>query len=64
MKESERKSLLKHIKKDDKEFRSQIKDDEKLKAKLLNKKKPKKKEKEEKSERGEKKEKREKKEKD
>ena len=36
--------LLSHIKKDDKEFRGQIKDDVKLKAKLLGKKKKMKKE--------------------
>jgi hypothetical protein len=34
MKESEKKNLLKHIKKDDKEFRSQIKDDVKLKKQI------------------------------
>jgi hypothetical protein len=35
VKASEKKSLLKHIKKDDKEFRSQIKDDMKLKKQIL-----------------------------
>lgn len=35
MKQSEKKTLLKHIKKDDKEFRSQIRDDEKLKKQIL-----------------------------
>ena len=35
MKESEKKSLLKHIKKDDKEFRGQIKDDVKLKKQIM-----------------------------
>ena len=35
MKKSEKKTLLKHIKKDDKEFRSQIKDDEKLKKQIM-----------------------------
>lgn len=35
MKASEKKVLLKHIKKDDKEFRSQIKDDVKLKKKIM-----------------------------
>lgn len=35
MKASEKKSLLKHIAKDDKEFRSQIKDDVKLKKQIL-----------------------------
>lgn len=47
MKASEKKTLLSHMKKDDKEFRGQIKDDMELKAKLLGKKKKKKKEKEE-----------------
>lgn len=35
MKASEKKSLIKHIKKDDKEFRGQIKDDMKLKKEIL-----------------------------
>lgn len=35
MKATEKKKLLKHIKKDDKEFRSQIKDDQKLKKQIL-----------------------------
>lgn len=35
MKTSEKKSLLKHIKKDDKEFRSQIADDVKLKKQIM-----------------------------
>ena len=35
MKTSEKKMLVKHIKKDDKEFRGQIKDDVKLKKKIL-----------------------------
>lgn len=35
MKQSEKKTLLKHIKKDDKEFRSQIRDDERLKKQIL-----------------------------
>lgn len=35
MKASERKTLLKHIKKDDKEFRDQIKDDIKLKKQII-----------------------------
>ncbi len=35
MKASEKKMLVKHIKKDDKEFRSQIKDDVKLKKQIL-----------------------------
>jgi len=34
MKSSEKKMLVKHIKKDDKEFRSQIKEDVKLKKSL------------------------------
>ena len=34
MKKKEKNMLLKHIKKDDAEFRSQIKDDEKLKKKI------------------------------
>ena len=38
MKKSEKKMLVKHIKKDDKEFRSQIKDDMKLKKKITSKK--------------------------
>lgn len=38
MKKSEKKMLVKHIKKDDKEFRSQIKDDVKLKKKIMSKK--------------------------
>lgn len=37
MKSSEKKMLLKHIKKDDKEFRDQIKDDVKLKKEILSK---------------------------
>lgn len=37
MKQSEKKTLLKHIKKDDKEFRDQIKDDVKLKKQILGK---------------------------
>ena len=53
MKKSEKKTILTHMKKDDKEFRGQIKDDQRLKAKLLGKKK--KKEKEEKKERKERK---------
>ncbi len=48
MKSSEKKTLLAHMKKDDKEFRSQIKDDSKLKAKLLGSKKKMKKEKKDK----------------
>ena len=32
---SEKKTLLNHIKKDDKEFRSQIKDDVKLKKQIM-----------------------------
>lgn len=35
MKTTEKKKLLKHIKKDDKEFRGQIKDDVKLKKQIL-----------------------------
>ena len=35
MKAAEKKNLLKHIKKDDKEFRAQIKDDVKLKKQIL-----------------------------
>lgn len=35
MKASEKKTLLKHIKKDDKEFRAQIKEDVKLKKQIL-----------------------------
>ncbi len=35
MKQSEKKSLLKHIKKDDKEFRAQIADDVTLKKQIL-----------------------------
>lgn len=35
MKQSEKKMLVKHIKKDDKEFRAQIKDDVKLKKEIL-----------------------------
>ena len=38
MKKSEKKMLVKHIKKDDKEFRSQLKDDVKLKKKIMSKK--------------------------
>jgi len=34
MKKAEKKMLIKHIDKDDKEFRGQIKDDMKLKSKL------------------------------
>ena len=56
MKASEKKTLLFHMKKDDKEFRGQIEDDRKLKAKLLGKKKKAKKEKEEKGEKKERKE--------
>lgn len=37
MKKEEKKVLLKHIKKDDKEFRDQIKEDVKLKKKILKK---------------------------
>jgi hypothetical protein len=35
MKASEKKTLLKHIKKDSKEFRSQLKEDQILKKKIL-----------------------------
>ncbi len=42
MKAKEKKTILSHLKKDDKEFRGQIKDDMELKAKLLGKKKKKK----------------------
>jgi hypothetical protein len=35
MDKKEKKMLVKHIDKDDKEFRSQIKDDKKLKKKIL-----------------------------
>ncbi len=35
MKQAEKKTLLKHIKKDDKEFRAQIKDDVKLKKQIV-----------------------------
>lgn len=38
MKKSEKKMLVKHINKDDKEFKSQIKDDVKLKKKIMSKK--------------------------
>ena len=38
MKAKEKKMLLKHIDKDDKEFRGQIKDDMKLKKKIMAKK--------------------------
>lgn len=38
MKKAEKKMLIKHIKKDDKEFRGQIKDDMKLKKKIMSKK--------------------------
>jgi len=38
MKKSEKKMLVKHIDKDDKEFKSQIKDDVKLKKKIMSKK--------------------------
>lgn len=58
MKKSEKKTLLSHMKKDDKEFRGQLKDDMELKKKLLGG--SKKKSKKEKGERGEKHEKREK----
>jgi len=51
MKKSEKKMLISHIDKDSAEFRSQLKDDKKLKAKIS--KKPKKKEKEEKGEKKE-----------
>lgn len=50
MKKDLKKKVIKHIEKDDKEFRSQIKDDMKLK-KTLKKKSKEKKEKEEKNER-------------
>lgn len=39
MKKSEKKMLIKHIKKDDKEFMGQIKDDMKLKKAIMSKKK-------------------------
>lgn len=35
MKKSEKKTLIKHINKDDKEFRAQIKDDMKLKKEII-----------------------------
>ena len=35
MKAAEKKTLIKHIKKDDQEFRSQIKDDVKLKKEII-----------------------------
>jgi hypothetical protein len=38
MKKAEKKMLVKHINKDDKEFRGQIKDDVKLKKKIMSKK--------------------------
>lgn len=38
MKKTEKKMLLQHIKKDEKEFRSQISEDEKLKKRLKKKK--------------------------
>ena len=38
MKKSEKKMLVKHINKDSKEFKSQIKDDVKLKKKIMSKK--------------------------
>jgi len=38
MKKSEKKMLVKHINKDDKEFKGQIKDDVKLKKKIMSKK--------------------------
>jgi hypothetical protein len=38
MKKTEKKMLIKHIKKDDKEFRGQIKDDVKLKKSIMSKK--------------------------
>jgi len=38
MKKSEKKMLVKHIKKDDKEFKGQLKDDMKLKKKIMSKK--------------------------
>lgn len=37
MKSAEKKMLIKHIKKDDKEFRSQLNDDMKLKKQILKK---------------------------
>jgi hypothetical protein len=37
MKKKEKKMLIKHIKKDDEDFRSQIKDDMKLKKQILSK---------------------------
>ena len=37
MKASEKKTLLKHIKKDSKEFRSQLKEDQQLKKQILSK---------------------------
>ena len=43
MDKKEKNTILKHMSKDDKEFRGQIKDDEELKAKLLGKKMKKKK---------------------
>lgn len=42
MKKEEKKTLLSHMKKDDKEFRSQLKDDSELKKKLIGNKKKKK----------------------
>lgn len=41
MKSAEKKMLIKHINKDDKEFRGQLKDDVKLKKKIMSKKKTK-----------------------
>jgi len=38
MKKAEKKMLVKHIKKDDKEFRGQLKDDAKLKKAIMSKK--------------------------
>jgi hypothetical protein len=38
MKKSEKKMLIKHINKDDKEFKGQLKDDLKLKKKIMSKK--------------------------
>jgi hypothetical protein len=38
MKKSEKKMLVKHINKDDKEFKGQLKDDVKLKKKIMSKK--------------------------
>ena len=35
MKQAEKKSLLKHIKKDSAEFKSQLKEDEKLKKQIM-----------------------------